>query len=304
MEPLTILTSITKFIKSIFCKGKSDIHLGGQGGSAPGAGGGGGGVLSKGGILNSSHLKAGDGGRGGDTITLKGKDATAPGAGGGGAGAIGEGAIGGGGGEGGQQIEATLNAKDFHHIEIEIGKGGENGQKGGDTIVKLMNEYNEIVGTLCAKGGKPGHPGSHGGTSSLARELTKEEFDNGATISAILLADVIQIKDGLANLLSASWEFYKVPSFPYSISLPLFLVFSFSNLQTPSIIKCHIRIKNPDHTILLEDIINFTKLENGAHRGMNLKVLTLNVVKAGTVTIEVISGDMVLATLPLTVISS
>src|SRR6185312_2211365 len=138
MEPIsTIFNFIAKYTKPItswickkFSKGNSVTHLGGRGGSAPGAGGGGGGV-SNGGILNRSNSRGGDGGRGGDTIILKGKDATAPGAGGGGAGAIGEGAIGAGGGEGGQQVEATLNAKDFHHIEIEIGKGGKNGQAGG-----------------------------------------------------------------------------------------------------------------------------------------------------------------------------
>ncbi|WP_019216549.1 hypothetical protein [Legionella tunisiensis] len=153
---------------------KQVIDLGGKGGSAPGAGGGGGGVLG------SYYSKGGDGGKGGDLITLTGVDATAPGAGGGGAGALGDGAIAAGGGEGGELIRKTVNLRNFHHIEFEIGEGGKSGQDGGDTIVKFVSHDNQIIDTLRAKGGRAGAPGFHGDLTGFERVLTKEEFEAGA----------------------------------------------------------------------------------------------------------------------------
>ncbi|CAM4410147.1 MAG: hypothetical protein LEGION0403_FIIPPAGN_02676 [Legionella sp.] len=120
----------------------SVITLGGTGGTAPGAGGGGGGVLG------SPYSKGGDGGKGGDAIFLNGRAGAAPGAGGGGAGALGKGAIGATGGEGGEIFQKLIQGENVHCLEFEIGKGGENGQDGGDTIVKIVNKEKKVIDTL------------------------------------------------------------------------------------------------------------------------------------------------------------
>jgi hypothetical protein len=95
----------------------SVTHLGGRGGTAPGAGGGGGGAMG-------GQATGGAGGPGGDIINLDGTLGEAPGAGGGGAGAVGEGAVGGEGGGGGEHVSVTLGPDDIgpdsgvHHFEI------------------------------------------------------------------------------------------------------------------------------------------------------------------------------------------
>lgn len=189
-------------------------------------------------------------------------------------------------------------------MEIEIGKGGKNGQDGGDTIVKFISHDNQIVDTLRAKGGKAGAPSFHGDLTSFERTLTKEEFEAGARISTILLAEIIHFyKDGLINLLSACWDLYKAPNLPFSIPLHLLLVFSFSTLNVHSVINCKIRIKNPDGNILIEEHVKFEKVDVNQHKMVLTQFFTIEATKYGIWTIDVVSGNILLASQLITVTS-
>lgn len=271
------------------------IDIGGKGGSSPGAGGGGGGVYG------SSHSKGGDGGKGGDKVIFEGSNATFPSAGGGGAGVFGDDAVAAGGGEGGEICRKFINAEDCQYLEFEIGSGGKSDQDGRDTIVKIIDNKNKVIDTIQAKGGKAGHPGSHGDVSSFARALTKEEFDGGSRITTILLADCIYLKDGLSYVLGAGWDLYKAPNFPCSIPLPLLLFFSFPNLNVPSVINCNIRVKNSDNEILIEEFVNFKKLDVNLHRVSHVTVLEIKAIKCDVWAVEIITGDILLASYPITI---
>lgn len=278
----------TKIMNSI-------IDLGGKGGSAPGAGGGGGGVLG------SRNSTGGDGGKGGNTIISKGTDGAAPGAGGGGAGALGEGGIGAGGGDGGEMIQAHFPADSFDSIEYAIGKGGESGKDGDDTIVKFIKD-NEVVKIVTAKGGKAGTSGRDGDLSGLARPIKKEELEAGAGISTIILTEFWRFKNGLVMLLDAGWETFSVSSFPYRGEWPLFLVFSVIGLVTPAVISCSIRIKDPEYNIVVEQKAYFSKLDPNVFRIPWAQVLTFELTKYGIWSVEIISGNLVIAKLPINVV--
>jgi hypothetical protein len=274
----------------------SIIDLGGKGGNAPGAGGGGGGVFE------SFNSKAGDGGKGGNTIILRGTDATAPGAGGGGAGVLGEGAVASEGGGGGEMVEALVLANTFDSIEFQIGEGGKGGKDGGDTIVKFIKD-GQVTKVISAKGGKAGNAGQHGDISALARLLTKADLQAGSGISTIMLTEFWRFKNGLVTLLDANWEAYKVPSFPYTVEWPLFLVFSVVGLETPTVIDCAVRIRNAENSILIEQKILFSKLNDVTFRIPWTQIFTFELTKEGIWTIEVVSGEMIIATLPIAVSS-
>ncbi len=275
----------------------SIIDLGGKGGSAPGAGGGGGGVL---GSLNS---KGGDGGKGGNTIILKGTDGAVPGAGGGGVGVLGEGGIASEGGEGGEMVEVLLSTDDFDSIEYEIAQGGKNGQDGSDTILKLIKD-GEIRRTIIAKGGKAGGFGKNGDLSEFARPIKKEELEAGAGISTIILTEFWRFKNGLVTLLDAGWDTFSVSSFPSMVEWPLFLVFSVIGLATPTVISYSIRIKDPENNILVEQKACFSKLDATVFRIPWTQVLTFELTKYGIWSVEIISGDLVIAILPINVVIS
>ena len=272
----------------------SAIDLGGKGGSAMGAGGGGGGVL---GSLDS---KGGDGGKGGNTIIINGTNATAPGAGGGGAGVLGEGAIASEGGGGGEIVDALIPAETFDFIEFEIGEGGESAKDGGDTILKLVKD-GKITKTIKAEGGKTGKPGQHGDFSTLARPFTKVELANGAGISTILFTEFLRFKNGLVTLLDANWEAYNVPSLPFAVEWPLFLVFSVVGLEVPTVISYAIKIKDPEGNIFIEHKKEFSKLHENSFRVSLAQVLQFEITKLGIWTVEIVSGDLIITTLPILV---
>lgn len=143
----------------------------------------------------------------------------------------------------------------------------------------------------------------HSDIAKLARALTKAEFDDGASISTLLLAEVIQLKDGLANLLGACWDQYKVPKLPFTVPLPLFLIFSLPKLNTPSVIHCKIKVRNPNKRIITDESVDFAKLNHQTQRVMHIQSLAVEVTQLGLWTIEITSGDILLATQTITISS-
>lgn len=215
----------------------SPIELGGKGGAAPGAGGGGGGAIGRG----AQGGRGGDGGAhrvdNGDytlswpkadpleievtELTQLGVDYS-PGAGGGGAGAFGDGAIGGDGGDGGECVSAFVNIAElerdgFHHIEFTVGKGGEYSGHGEDTVANFVTEDGRVLKTLRASGGT-------GGGAKLPDdviEITAEDIRNNFRITTFMVANSVEIRDGLFFLLGADWDNFTAPQLPFSAVWPV-----------------------------------------------------------------------------------
>jgi hypothetical protein len=179
----------------------------------------------------------------------------------------------------------------------------ESEQESGNAVLKFLDKDNKVVNILSAKTIKNNQASSYGDISHLTRSLTQKEFDVVARITTLLLAEVINIKDGIANLLGACWEIFRVPNYPFTMQLPLFLVFSVSSLDVPSVINCRIRVRNPDNKIVLEEMINFVKLNDEVHRILHFKALTILATKTGVWTIEASSGDILLISYPITITS-
>ncbi len=215
----------------------SRVNLGGRGGQAPGAGGGGGGAIGK-------NCAGGPGGKGGD-IRIDDGDYTLPcaeglplaldmdelarlgvdyipGAGGGGAGALGEGARGGKGGDGGDYVSANidiakLRKAGLHHIDYTVGEGGQNGCDGGDTILKFMTEDGRVLKTIRACGGKSGTSALPAGVAQIGPEDINDNF----RISTLIIANAVEIRDGLFYLLGADWDRFFTPHFPFETNWPV-----------------------------------------------------------------------------------
>jgi hypothetical protein len=213
------------------------IDLGGKGGAAPGAGGGGGGAIGRG----AQGGRGGDGGGhridNGDYTRAMSEDVPAeieltelpesgannfPGAGGGGVGAVGDGAIGGNGGDGGERVSACIDAAElrrdgFHHIEFTVGRGGANGGHGEDTVVKFVTEDGRVLKSLHASGGKAGGAKLPGDII----EITPEDIENKFRLTTLMVANSVEIRDGLFFLLGADWVNFTVPHLPFDAVWPV-----------------------------------------------------------------------------------
>lgn len=181
------------------------IVLGGAGGAAPGAGGGGGGAIGSGAL-------GGAGGRGGDVNTALDGQHGAPGAGGGGGGVVGDNAVGGAGGEGGEMVSAVFRIANLPDtLEVYVGPGGEggvgrDGEDGEDTVIRDAVTGRELLRSKGGKGGRAGAP-QLGPPSEIP-----------PTVSALLLANYAEIRDGLVYMMGGGWEFFSLPEFPGRVS--------------------------------------------------------------------------------------
>ena len=250
----------------------SVLNLGGSGGKAPSAGGGGGGAFgpnSRGGsggpggatryegfsgpeelsANNEVSYAAKDVGDSFETTSLADyrlPSGAAPGAGGGGGGAIGENAVGGDGGGGGEHVMAhvsrdelaILRSQGFERLEFTIGEGGEgsrfpgaHGQDGSDTLVHFVAADGRVLRTIHATGGVAGRTGT--AIPPGAREATSDDVGAGLALSTLLTADVVQIRDGVVNLLSAGWSFCPLPELPIDVRWFAFCVVSTGKVARP-----------------------------------------------------------------------
>lgn len=215
----------------------SKVSLGGEGGNAPGAGGGGGGAIGRG-------ARGGRGGSGGEyhvdhgafslpwaedapshlnssELTALGVDFV-PGAGGGGAGAIGEGVTGGDGGDGGNCVSGLIDLSQLRHagfqrVECVIGREGENGTNGGDTIVNFLAEDGRVLKTILAAGGQGGGTKIPEGCAEVGPSDVASKF----RISTLLVANSLEIREGLFFMLGADWDNYSAPHLPVDAVWPV-----------------------------------------------------------------------------------
>lgn len=210
----------------------STIQLGGEGGRAPGAGGGGGGAIGHG-------ARAGRGGDGGpirmenelprDFVS---KIAEldlgyAPGAGGGGAGAIGDYAVAGDGGNGGEAVTGTFIVEPGDVIEADVGEGGRGGslpghlgESGRDTVLWIRAADGTLKHEIRAAGGAAS---ASGRLPDDVVEISEADLDGGFRIPVLLLANSVDMRDGLLFVLAGGWETFTVPQLPFEAIWPVIL---------------------------------------------------------------------------------
>lgn len=181
-----------------------------------------------------------------------------------------------------------------------MGKGGKDGEKGEDTIAHVIKD-DKIVKTIIAKGGKPGQPGHDGDLSQFARSLTKKELTEGAGISTVLLVDMFRLENGLVTLIDAGWDEYTVNSLPFTMRWPIYLNFSVGGLAVPSVINCLIKVIDPNQLLVHEQPVQFLKDNEYSLRIPWANVLTFEANQLGLWSVEVFSGDQLLASLPIRV---
>lgn len=142
-----------------------------------------------------------------------------PGAGGAGAGAMGDNAKGGDGGSGGEHVSAVvdiaaLRKAGFHHIEYVVGKGGGSGCDGEDSVANFVTEDGRVLKTIRASGGR-------GGGAVLPEgvvEVSPDDIQDGFRVTTLMLANAVEIRDGLFFLMGADWERYTAPDIPFEIT--------------------------------------------------------------------------------------
>ena len=196
---------------------RSVMSLGGEGGRAAGSGGGGGGASGPG-------ASGGRGGRGG-RVSFHGRAGQAPGVGGGGVGAEGEGAIGSEGGEGGELAIGVFLAEDLPpSVPVKVGRGGR-GREGADGEDGEDSHFGDL---MTAKGGRGGRAGR---MQSSARQVIPADLEKGLRVAGLYLADCVHIRNGLLDLLSASWEHFEVARLPFDAQWPLACTVSMGEVE-------------------------------------------------------------------------
>lgn len=281
------MATVRKLFLGIDPDERSMVHLGGEGGRAPGAGGGGGGAMGEG-------ATGGDGGRGGN-IQLDGHHGEAPGAGGGGGGSIGPGAIGGEGGEGGQVVSELFRVADLKlPIEIVVGRGGRGGQDGGDGSDGGDTRFGDL---LVAKGGRSGK-GS--GTAPQPRAATPADVERGLRVSGMYLANHVEIRDGLVYALSAGWEHQEVPRLPADIRWPLVCAVSFGGVGAEEVIEFRVVTFTPTGDAAAAQHFAVARGDARAVARPNvLLMVEFHADQAGVWSIAIESGGIELARLPI-----
>jgi hypothetical protein len=269
------------------------VHLGGEGGAAPGAGGGGGGAIGP-------DAAGGSGGPGGN-IHLDGSPGEWPGAGGGGAGAVGKDAIGGEGGGGGEHILTTLRPDEsglgsgFHHLEFRVGKGGVGGP-GEDTIVNLCDESGHVLRSIVAKGGKAGAPPN---VPPPSRTPTEEDLKAGLKITGILAAEYIRRRDGLWTVVEGGWDWVQPTTNPFRVQLPLLVEVETGTIETGTILDLKLVVRSPDGLQVHEQAQSVTAVDSLVRRLRLAVTLECSGSQSGLWRVQVLAGPQVIGEFPI-----
>jgi hypothetical protein len=295
----------------------SNVSLGGGGGKALGAGGGGGGAIGR-------NARGGHGGKGGQQRIDDGdytlpwlEDAPkrlepnelvelgidfVPGAGGAGAGAIGDGAIGGEGGDGGDHVSALIDITrlrhaGLHHVECIVGRGGENGGDGGDTIMNFVTENGGVLKSIRISGGK-------GGGTNVPQDCTEigpSDIESNFRATALLTANAIEGREGLFYMLGADWITYAVPGLPFDAVWPVVYSLRWKPYQWSQPRAIFLSLLRPDGSRATSQPFTIAKEIglSGDFRGFHAVSANLDV--EGTWLLQLHSGGFVLAQLPITV---
>lgn len=236
---------------------QSTVHLGGDGGKAPGAGGGGGGAIGE-------NARAGRGGDGGDhyvidkplapealeeMLQLASSDPeNIPGSGGDGAGAIGENTIGGNGGNGGDIASGEILIPAGNH-KIEISKGGraarlpgQHAEDGGDTVLHIRPSDGSVERVIRVQGGKARKAGE---LPDGVIEITEADISGGFQISTLMLANAVEFRDGVIYMLGGGWVRWNVMQLPSDAIWNVLCVASWSNIDNTTPRGLQLCLLNP-----------------------------------------------------------
>lgn len=295
----------------------SKVSLGGEGGNAPAAGGGGGGAIGR----NARGGRGGNGGRqridDGDYTLPWPEDAPKPlqpnelaklgidfvlGAGGAGVGAIGDDAIGGDGGDGGDHASALIDITrlrhaGLHHVEYFVGRGGENGGDGGDTIMNFVTEDGKVLKSIRVSGGKGGGTNVPQGCT----EIGPSDIERNFRVTTLLTANAIEGREGLLYMLGADWITYAVPRLPFDAVWPVVYSLRWAPHQWSEPRAIFLSLLRPDGGVVTSQPLTIAKEIglSGDFRGFHAVSANLDV--EGIWSLRLHSGGLVLAQLPITV---
>lgn len=155
------------------------------------------------------------------TVELGGKPGMAPGAGGGGGGAIGPFARGGDGGPGGHHSEFTVTGVEvIGEVPIEVGQGGRPGVGGFPGEAGGHSRFGALV-----------TPGGGRQTHSPLPEGLEEQITT--SVSSAVLANHVEVTNGLGYLSGAGWSSYTVEKLPtpFRAALCVWLDISWNDVE-------------------------------------------------------------------------
>ena len=204
------------------------------------------------------------------------------------------------GGMAGEYVTSNgpIEFKAGEKVEIMVGKSvGLPGKRGEDTILRHSAPDGKILNEIIAKGGEPVIDENN----PPLRLVTQDDIQKGFTVTSLLLAECIHARNGLIDLLCASWQSYDVLEFPCECQFPFFCAFSMGELESETAVEITVDVLNP------KDVSAFNRhFRVHRRRGhgpvtlhnefMNLKFLAT---ESGVWSVRVASGDILLGRLPI-----
>jgi hypothetical protein len=291
----------------------STLKLGGEGGRSIGAAGGGGGAIGP-------DARAGDGGDGGRITDLEGNPLSGetleqfltdipmeppPGAGGGGAGAVGPGAIGGDGGNGGDGLQATLDIEPGDIVEVVVGESGKSSRlpgqhstAGGDSVMTVKSADGKIKRIVRAKGG----------AGSMSGKLPDDWFpasqadvEGGLQISTLLVANSVELRDGLLFVLGGGWSKFTLPTLPIDAIWNIVCAANWTKLSAGHTRGFHLCLSDPGGKEVSRLALELPAIATHETTWTWLRNLDVPLDREGVWQISVKSGEFILAELNIAV---
>ncbi|MEH2216125.1 MAG: HNH endonuclease [Nostoc sp.] len=155
------------------------------------------------------------------------------------------------------QLRTTVYM-DFHGAQLKAGgEGGSHGGAGGEGgIINIVGVtpagFHEPIDVHGREGQVPGGGGGGGGLATYrGRPADVDDLENGLQISAIFLANAIQVQ-GLFSVLGGGWAYYEVPSLPYNLQLNLLCVVETGTIPINTLLRIDYSVKDAEgHTALV-----------------------------------------------------
>lgn len=308
--------SVRKGQASSISISNSSFELGGKGGAAPGAGGGGGGAIGPG-------ARGGKGGKGGNFFVDEGDFMlpwTGPNSrqeivetisppqwsGGGGGGAIGPNAIGGNGGNGGDEYQGcfdieALNAAGWNgSIEYEIGDGGKGSRlpgeipsAGGSVVLRFKHHNGTVLKDVKVNGGVPTGPEFPEGV----RGISDADLDGGLQVTTLMAVNAAEISNnGYIHILGGDWRRYHLAQIPGDLVLLVFCSIQWRKLDLASkAVGFHLFLLDPNGKrlahqplIVKQDFPNSGGIKFLLQIGSSAELL-------GEYSLQIVSGQFALA---------
>lgn len=236
----------------------STVSLGGEAGRAPGAGGGGGGAIGR-------NARGGRGGKGGAVVRIDGESPSVeeltrlledlpahptPGAGATGSGAVGPGALAGDGGDGGDLLVGTIQVAPGDRFKVTVDAGGkpgrlpgQHGTPGGDTVLIHETSDGAVKRVYRARGGAAPKSGTF---PDDWIPISEDDLIDGFQVSTLIIANGVELRDGLLFVLGGGWTTYTVASLPLDAAWPIICRATWTRLSPGHTRGLHLCLSAPD----------------------------------------------------------